>query len=354
MDMATREGTSEATVAALLDRGEERGCIDPRELDEVLGAIELDEAGIAQLHAEIERRGIDLREDCAPEAVRGVALRTEELASATTDALQLFLNEIGRYRLLTPAEEIDLARRIERGDSAAKERMINANLRLVVSVAKRYQSSELALLDLIQEGILGLMRAVEKFDWRRGFRFSTYATWWIRQAVERGIVNKARTIRLPVNVAQRERRIARAEQELRTRLDREPTDAEVAEAAALPVEQVAEGRGAARTVVSLDRPVGEEGDASFGDMLASDDPAPEEEVEVSLRAETLRALVTRLPEREREVIELRYGLRDGEPRPLPAIGRQLGVTPQRVRQIEARALTRLSKERELEALRDAA
>jgi RNA polymerase primary sigma factor len=352
--MTTREGTSEATLAAALDRGEERGCIDPREVEDLKGLADLDDDAVAQLHAEIERRGIELREDCAPEIVRGVTARADELAMATTDALQLFLNEIGRYRLLTPAEEIDLARRIERGDSAAKERMINSNLRLVVSVAKRYQSSDLALLDLIQEGILGLMRAVEKFDWRRGFRFSTYATWWIRQAVERGIVNKARTIRLPVNVAQRERRLARTEQELRTRLDREPSDAELAVAAGLPEDQVAEARGAARTVTSLDRPVGEDGDASFGDLLASEDPAPDEEVEISLRAETLRALVTRLPEREREVIELRYGLRDGDPQPLPAIGRRLGVTPQRVRQIEARALARLSKERELAALRDAA
>jgi RNA polymerase primary sigma factor len=352
--MVTREGTIDAHVAALLDRGEDRGCIRPDELEDLQALAELDAEAMAQLHGEIDRRGIDVREDCAPEVVDSRTVRAEQLAGATTDALQLFLNEIGRYRLLTPAEEVELARRIERGDAAAKERMINANLRLVVSVAKRYQGSDLALLDLIQEGILGLMRAVEKFDWRRGFRFSTYATWWIRQAVERGIVNKARTIRLPVNVAQRERRIARAEQELRARLDHEPTDTEVAAAAGIPEDQVAEARGAARTVTSLDRPVGENGEASFGDMLASDDPAPDEEVEVSLRAETLRALVTRLPERERDVIELRYGLRDGEPQPLPAIGRRLGVTPQRVRQIEARALARLAKERELEALRDAA
>ena len=246
------------------------------------------------------------------------------LATVTTDTLQLFLNEIGRHRLLTPDEEIDLAKRIERGDLAAKDRMINANLRLVVSIAKKYQGSELTLLDLIQEGILGLIRAVEKFDWRRGYRFSTYATWWIRQAVERGMDAKARTIKLPINLVRTQRKVARAENALSLRLDRAPTDAEIAREADITVDELLALRDAARTVTSLDRPLGEEDDAAFGDLLPSDGPAPDEVVHVSLREETLRRALEELPDRERTVVELRYGIDGGEPTPLREIGRQLG------------------------------
>ena len=197
---------------------------------------------------------------------------TPHFATVTTDTLQLFLNEIGRHRLLTPSEEIDLAKRIERGDLGAKDRMINANLRLVVSIAKKYQGSELTLLDLIQEGILGLIRAVEKFDWRRGYRFSTYATWWIRQAVERGMDAKARTIKLPINLVRTQRKVARAENALSLKLDRAPTDEEIAKEAEISVEDLHALRDAARTVTSLDRPLGEGEDAAFGDLLPSDGP----------------------------------------------------------------------------------
>jgi RNA polymerase primary sigma factor len=196
--MAGNDATA-GPLAALLDRGSERGCVDLSEVDELAQALELEEDSLAQLYEQLDTRGIELRDDCGRDAELPVVAEVA-LASATTDALQLFLNEIGRHRLLTPAQEIDLAKRIERGDLSAKERMINANLRLVVSIAKKYQGSELTLLDLIQEGILGLIRAVEKFDWRRGYRFSTYATWWIRQAVERGMDAKARTIKLPINL----------------------------------------------------------------------------------------------------------------------------------------------------------
>ena len=276
------------------------------------------------------------------------------LASATTDTLQLFLNEIGRHRLLTPDEEIELARRIERGDLIAKERMINANLRLVVSIAKKYQGSELTLLDLIQEGILGLIRAVEKFDWRRGYRFSTYATWWIRQAVERGMDAKARTIKLPINLVRNQRKVARAENALSAKLDRPPTDAEVAAEAQIPLAELHALRDAARTVTSLDRPLGEGEDAAFGDLLPSSEAAPEDLVHVSLSEETLRRALDELPDRERTVVEMRYGIAGGDPTPLREIGRQLGITPERVRQIESRALGRLGRMRELEALRQAA
>ena len=242
----------------------------------------------------------------------------------TTDALQLFLNEIGRHRLLTPAEEIDLAKRIERGDLDAKDRMINANLRLVVSIAKKYQGSELTLLDLIQEGILGLIRAVEKFDWRKGYRFSTYATWWVRQAVERGMDAKARTIKLPINLVRNQRKLARAENALSLQLDRAPTDAELAAEADMTLDDLHALRDAARAVTSLDRPLGEEDDAAFGDLLPSDAPSPEDEVHVSLRTEALRSALGELPDRERKVVELRYGIAGAEPTPLREIGRQLG------------------------------
>jgi RNA polymerase primary sigma factor len=340
-------------IAALLDRGETQGCIDLSEVDELAQALELEDDDVGKLYEQLEARGIDLRDDCGREA-EPAPLDDAVLASATTDTLQLFLNEIGRHRLLTPDEEIDLAKRIERGDLDAKDRMINANLRLVVSIAKKYQGSELTLLDLIQEGILGLIRAVEKFDWRRGYRFSTYATWWIRQAVERGMDAKARTIKLPINLVRNQRKVARAENLLTAKLDRPPTDAEVAAEAQLPLEELHALRDAARTVTSLDRPLGEGEDAAFGDLLPASGPGPEDLVHVSLSEQMLRRALEELPDRERTVVEMRYGIAGGEPTPLREIGRQLGITPERVRQIESRALGRLGRMRELEALRQAA
>jgi RNA polymerase primary sigma factor len=340
-------------LAALIDRGEQQGCVSLSEVDELVQALDLDDADLAPIYEQLDTRGIELRDDCGREGAQS-PLDDAQLATATTDALQLFLNEIGRHRLLTPAEEIDLAKRIERGDLDAKDRMINANLRLVVSIAKKYQGSELTLLDLIQEGILGLIRAVEKFDWRKGYRFSTYATWWIRQAVERGMDAKARTIKLPINLVRNQRKLARAENALALKLDHAPSDAELAAEADLTVEELHALRDAARAVTSLDRPLGEEEDASFGDLLPSEGPTPEDEVHVSLRTEALHSALHELPERERKVVELRYGIAGSEPTPLREIGRQLGITPERVRQIESRALGRLGRMRELAALREAA
>ena len=340
-------------IAALLDRGEQHGCLDLSEVDELAQALELEDDDLGRLYEQLETRGIDLRDDCGREA-EPAPVTEVALASATTDTLQLFLNEIGRHRLLTPAEEIELAKRIERGDLDAKDRMINANLRLVVSIAKKYQGSELTLLDLIQEGILGLIRAVEKFDWRRGYRFSTYATWWIRQAVERGMDAKARTIKLPINLVRNQRKVVRAENALAAKLDRPPTDTEVAAEAQIPVDELRALRDAARTVTSLDRPLGDGDDAAFGDLLPGDGPAPEDLVHISLSEQTLRRALGELPDRERTVVEMRYGIAGGDPTPLREIGRQLGITPERVRQIESRALGRLGRMRELEALRQAA
>src|SRR5206468_9329003 len=336
--------------------GEEQGCLNLSQFSEFVQEHELDEGQLAHLYEELEARHIELADDCARrETETESTFVNGDLAVATTDALQLFLNEAGRYALLTAAEEVELAKRIERGNHAAKERMINANLRLVVSIAKRYQGHDLSLLDLIQEGIIGLIRAVEKFDWRRGFKFSTYATWWIRQAVQRGGANKSRTIRIPVHIVEREQRIARAERELSTKLGRAPTDEEIAKRARLPLKQLREVRQAARAVTSLDRPIGDANEGALGDLFASEQAPPEEEIGVSLEQDVLRRAVAQLPERERDVLKMRYGLNgDRDPASLEAIGRQLGLTRERVRQIEANALEQLAVNREIEALKDVA
>ena len=341
-------------LQALVLRGEEQGCINLSELAEQARGLELADDEVEALHERIEARGIELSDDCGRSDTDPTTYQPEELAGATTDALQLFLNELRRYPLLSAAEEVELAKRIGRGDLEAKERMIHSNLRLVVSIAKKYQGQELSLLDLIQEGIFGLIRAAEKFDHRKGFKFSTYATFWVRQAIQRGLANKARTIRIPVHIGQRERKIGRAERDLAARLGRDPSDAEIAAEAELPAEQVEEVRAAARTVTSLDRAVGDDGDTAFGDLLPSDEPPLEEEIEVSLAKEALRRTVADLPESERNVITLRYGIDGGDPSPLGETGRRLGLSADRVRQLESRALRRLATRREIDALRDAA
>jgi RNA polymerase primary sigma factor len=338
-------------ITALFDQAEEAGCVDLSHLNQLVDRLELSEDEVVELYQQAQDREIEIKDDCGQKRTESVYVNGD-LAAATTDALQLFLNEAGRYPLLTAAEEIELAKRVERGDKEAKERMINSNLRLVISIAKRYQGHDLPLLDLIQEGIIGLIRAVEKFDWRKGFKFSTYATWWIRQAVQRGVANKSRTIRIPVHISEREQRLRRAERELRAKLGRDPDEKEVAKAAKLPLKQVREVREAARAVTSLDRPVGDEGEATLGDLVAKEHaPPPEEEVRVTLGREALDRAIAELPEREREVVKLRYGLNgDTDPASLEEIGRRLGLTRERVRQIEAEALERLAVNRELEAL----
>ncbi|MBV9310676.1 MAG: sigma-70 family RNA polymerase sigma factor [Solirubrobacterales bacterium] len=268
--------------------------------------------------------------------------------------MSLFLQEVRRHPLLTREEEVELAKRIERGDLRAKEQLVNSNLRLVISNARKYQGLDLPLLDLIQEGILGLIRATEKFDYRKGFKFSTYATFWIRESIQRAIANRARTIRIPVHIGQRERKIGRVQQELIGKLGREPSDDEIAQAAELDVREVRETREAARVVTSLDRPVGEEEDTTFGSLLPSDDRSPEEEVDITLREDALREALDRLPEPEREVVKLRYGINGDDPKPLVETGRQLGISSDTVRRLERKALKELAENRELEALRPAA
>ena len=274
---------------------------------------------------------------------------------AEAESLRQFLNEVARHRLLTAREEVELAKRIERGDQAAKDRMVSSNLRLVVSIAKHYQGQRISLLDLIQDGVLGLIRAAEKFDYRRGYKFSTYATWWIRQAIERGIANKSRTIRVPVHILQRERKILRAEQALAAELGRQPTDEEVAAEADIPFEQVRDVRDAARAVTSLDKTVGEDEDTALGDFFVSEEAEPAREIETSVRGESVRRAVAELPDPERSVVALRYGLTtDQRPHSVEQVVRTLGLSRIEVRQIEHKALERLSHREELEAIRDVA
>ena len=331
-------------VEALHVLREEHGRLTPADVAEAVQTHDLDELEAEQLSVELEGLVDDELE-----------LDLSHDTHFTTDSLQLFLNEAGRYPLLTAAEEVELAKRIERGDMRAKERMINCNLRLVVSIAKRYQTQGITLGDLVQEGVLGLIRAAEKFDWRRGFKFSTYATWWIRQAVQRGVANKARTIRIPVHIVEREQKIARAERELVAQLERAPTIEELSEKAKLPLKQVREVRQAARAVTSLDRPIGTDEESAFRDLFASDEETPETKVTVELGWDALHNAVNRLPERQREVLRLRYGLEgDSDPLSLDAIARQIGMSRERVRSLELDALERLSMTRELEALHEAA
>jgi RNA polymerase primary sigma factor len=341
-------------IEALISRGDELGCLNLSEVSELTHELDLSDDEAQALADRLEARGIDVSDDCGREADGPPTYANGELATMTGDALQLFLRDIRRYPLLSAEEEIELAKRIERGDLEAKERMVNSNLRLVVSLAKKYQGHELSLLDLIQEGILGLIRAAEKFDWRKGYKFSTYATFWIRQAIQRGLANQGRTIRIPVHIGQRERKIARVERELAVKLERAPTDEEIAEAADITLRELEETRDAARTVTSLDRPVGEEEDTALGDLFASDELEPSEEVEIALREEAVRSALENLSEQERRVIQLRYGINGDDPTPLREAGRRLGLSPERVRRIEHKALERLATTREVEGLAEAA
>ncbi|MDP9135335.1 MAG: sigma-70 family RNA polymerase sigma factor [Actinomycetota bacterium] len=272
----------------------------------------------------------------------------------TTDSIQQFMNEAARHPLLTAEEEVELSQRIERGDLAAKERMINANLRLVISIARKYQGQGLPLGDLIQEGMLGLIRAVEKFDWRKGFKFSTYGTLWIRQAIGRGLANSSRTVRLPVHIASQARKIRDAERELAAKLERDPTPDELSDLVGMTPREIEDIRAADRTPTSLDRGVGDSEETALGDLIADDSATPDEEVQQEHGDSTVRQVVGGLPSPERDVLTLRYGLGGTEAVALRETGRRLGISAERVRQIEDRALRKLADDGELAALRDAA
>ena len=340
-------------IRALLDTSEHAGTIHVQAVADLVELHELAPLEHDALLRELDKRGIEIVDPprpVEPQPVEPPPLSAAGQPETTTDALQLFLREAGRHSLLTAAQEVALAKRVERGDIEAKELMIQSNLRLVVSIAKNYRNQGLPFLDLIQEGTLGLIRAVEKFDWRRGFKFSTYATWWIRQAVARALADKARTIRMPVHIVERLQKMNRAERTLWTVLGREPTLEEIAEEANLTLQQVQEVRAAARASSSLDAPVGETDDAVLGDFVAADDMLPEERVELELRTQALQAALSVLPERELEVVTMRYGLGGTEPKTLEEIGRQLGLTRERVRQIEIDSLRKLALQREMQAV----
>jgi RNA polymerase primary sigma factor len=336
----------------LVESAEQTGSLRYADLAEVLEVLRLDPLETDAVYRGLEQRGIEITEQHEQNAEAQPAPPPPQpiVHETTTDALQLFLRDAGRHPLLTAAQEVELAKRIERGDPQAKQTMIQSNLRLVVSIAKNYRNQGLPFLDLIQEGTLGLIRAVEKFDWRRGYKFSTYATWWIRQAVARALADKARTIRMPVHIVERMQKLNRAERTLWTQLGREPTLEEIAEEANLPIAQAHEVKAAARASTSLDQPVGDTEDAVFGDFVAGEGPLPDEQVEVSLRCQALAEALAALSERERKVLILRYGLDDAEPKTLEEIGRRLGLTRERVRQIETEALKRLARLREMEAV----
>jgi RNA polymerase primary sigma factor len=277
------------------------------------------------------------------------------LPEISTDSLQLFLKDIGKVPLLTAAQEVELAKRIERGDHCAKQNMVTANLRLVVSIAKNYRNQGLPFLDLIQEGTIGLVRAAEKFDHRRGFKFSTYATWWIRQAVARALADKSRTIRMPVHVVEKLNKIGRVERKLVGELGREPTSAEIALELELDVDEVDQIRRSSQAPVSLEKPVGDDEESEFGAFLADDTAAPPDEAaDTTLRNETLKRVLSALSARERRVLELRYGLDGNHPRTLDEVGRTFNVTRERVRQIENQSLKKLQALAESQKLRDVA
>ena len=326
------------------------GSSSPRSSRRLRSSTNSAEDEIEQLTRELEAIGLEIGESAARRgaAAKEAAARAESSAprpggraAGAADSLQLFLADVGRHKLLTAAEEVTLAKAIERGDAAAKRRMIESNLRLVVSIAKGYRGLGVPFLDLIQEGTLGLNRAVEKFDWRRGFKFSTYATWWIRQSVQRAVANHARTIRVPVHVVERQQKLRRAARRLEVELGREATKEELAEATGLPMQHVDEALGAAHASVSLNQTVGADDEGELGDLFADREAAdPFDEAEESLRRQGVRKALDALPERERRILELRFGF-EGEPWTLEAIGHELDLTRERVRQLEGQALARL-------------
>jgi RNA polymerase primary sigma factor len=338
------------SARTLVEGAEERGFIEPADFEAFVLEHDLNDDEIEQLTRELETTGLEVGPPVAEDEKEKPKAKVNLEASAASgaaDSLQLFLADVGRHKLLTAHEEVVLAKAIERGDERAKRRMIESNLRLVVSIAKGYRGLGVPFLDLIQEGTLGLNRAVEKFDWRRGYKFSTYATWWIRQSVQRAVANHARTIRVPVHVVERQQKLSRAARRLEVELGREATKEELAEATGLPIQHVDEALGAAQASVSLNQTVGADDEGELGDLFADREaPDPFEEAEESLRRQGVRKALDALPERERRILELRFGF-EGEPWTLEAIGHELDLTRERVRQLEGQALARLAALRDM-------
>jgi len=336
---------------SIVENAEERGYVEPAELEALALELDLGDQEMADFTQELEALGLEIGAPAdEPEEAPAAPPVPEHVHHGAGDSLQLFLADVGKHKLLTAAEEVALAKQIEKGDLIAKRKMIESNLRLVVSIAKGYRGLGVPFLDLIQEGTLGLNRAVEKFDWRRGFKFSTYATWWIRQSVQRAVANNARTIRVPVHVVERQQKLGRAARRLEVELGREATKEELAEATGLQVQHVDEALGAAQASVSLNQSVGADDEGELGDLFADRDAAdPFDEAEESLRKQGIRKALDALPERERRILELRFGF-EGDPWTLEAIGHELGLTRERVRQLEGQALQRLAALRDLSSV----
>jgi RNA polymerase primary sigma factor len=356
-------------VKGLLAKGQLVGVLSYAEIATATAGLDVDEADVEELHGFLVKSEIELVEDIDPAtaATSEVERAPEERGrrkdkavldlkpDMTTDSLQLFLKDIGKVRLLTAREELDLARRIERGDLDAKQKMVESNLRLVVSIAKNYRNQGLPFLDLIQEGTLGLVRAAEKFDYRKGFKFSTYATWWIRQAVSRALADKARTIRIPAHIVERLNKIRHAERMLVTQLGRDPTAGEIAAVTGIEPEEIDAVKRSARAPVSLEKPAGDEEDSELGQLIADERAeSPYEHAVEILTKEALRAVLENLSYRDRRVLELRYGLGGECPRTLKEVGRTFNVTRERIRQIETQSLKTLQGLAEAQKLRDVA
>jgi RNA polymerase primary sigma factor len=350
-------------LQGLIATGRERGYLTFEQISSTLEEVEITKEQVSQLHAHLVEHGIDVIAEGGVSAYKaqrhseGTGAKKEELdltVEPSLDSLRLYLRAIGQVDLLTAQQEVELAKRIERGDMLAKRQMVEANLRLVVSIAKGYLGRGLSFLDLIQEGSLGLIRAVEKFDYRRGYKFSTYATWWIRQAVTRAIADKARTIRIPVHMVEKLNRVAHVERQLVQKLGREPEPAEIAEELRWPVSDVRDILRVAQLPVSLEKPVGDEDESELGDFVADDAVLePFEEASEHLQKEGVKKALEALPDRERQVIELRYGLAGKEPLTLEEVGRTFGVTRERIRQIENNTLKKLKRLPEAQMLREA-
>jgi RNA polymerase primary sigma factor len=359
-----QDGTRELTdilepdvARTLLEAAQSTGSVSTDEIALALDELELDATQIDDVYRALEELQVEVVGVAGPELADEKEERRleEEAREVSTDALQLFLKDIGRVDLLTAAQEVELAKRIERGDHRAKQEMVEANLRLVVSIAKRYRNQGLPFLDLIQEGTIGLVRAAEKFDYRKGFKFSTYATWWIRQAVARALADKARTIRMPVHVVEKLNKIVRSERKLRSELCREPSADEIARDLDLPVDEVEQILRSSQAPVSLEKPVGDEEESEFGHFLTDENaPLPDEAADTLMRKETLRKILSTLSHRERRVLELRYGLDGEHPRTLDEVGRTFNVTRERIRQIENQSLKKLRALAESHSLRDVA
>jgi len=334
---AVQAPAAEGIFETLIASAQESGQLASEELAVAVDELELEPAQVEELYGKLDELQIEVVDRAEVEVEAEVDER-----EVSTEALQLFLKDIGKVDLLTAAQEIELAKRIERGDHRAKQEMVEANLRLVVSIAKRYRNQGLPFLDLIQEGTIGLVRAAEKFDHRKGFKFSTYATWWIRQAVARALADKARTIRMPVHVVEKLNKILRTERKLRAERGREPESLEIADELDLTIDEVEQIRRSAQTPISLEKPVGDDEESEFGHFITDElAPQPDEAAEDVLRKEALVKILHTLSERERRVLELRYGLNGEQPRTLDEVGRTFQVTRERIRQIENQSLKKL-------------